>query len=63
VMVNRARDERVRRKLRSMGWSVITIWECSLSPNRSQATLSRLHKRLNSLIQKKEGRDEYVEAY
>lgn len=25
---NRARDRRVRRKLRRLGWKVLTVWEC-----------------------------------
>lgn len=26
---NKSRDQRTRRKLRSMGWAVLTVWECS----------------------------------
>ncbi len=40
---NRARDARVRRELRSLGWKVLTVWECQLSAvGRRERTLSRL---------------------
>lgn len=45
---NRERDIRVRRALRSDGWKVITIWECSLSNTAKAArTLERLRKGLS----------------
>lgn len=28
---NRARDSRVRRELRRLGWRVVTVWECRLA--------------------------------
>jgi DNA mismatch endonuclease (patch repair protein) len=28
---NRARDRRVSRKLRAMGWRVVVVWECEIS--------------------------------
>lgn len=31
IDANRKRDARVKRKLRRMGWSVMTVWECRLS--------------------------------
>ena len=34
LQATRARDARVRRKLRASGWSVRTIWECQLSKER-----------------------------
>ena len=30
IAANRERDRKVARKLRSAGWSVVRIWECSL---------------------------------
>ncbi len=39
---NQERDIEVRRKLSSMGWHSITIWECELKPNRRDATLRSL---------------------
>jgi DNA mismatch endonuclease (patch repair protein) len=40
---NRVRDRRTRRRLREMGWAVLTIWECQLerNPVRVQETLRR----------------------
>jgi DNA mismatch endonuclease, patch repair protein len=35
---NASRDRKVRRQLRALGWSVITVWECDL---RTPATLAR----------------------
>lgn len=40
---NKARDARNVRRLRQVGWSVLTIWECSLSTARTrEATIRRL---------------------
>jgi DNA mismatch endonuclease (patch repair protein) len=41
---NRARDERIKRALRKLGWSVLTVWQCQ---TRSQA---RLEARLLSFL-------------
>ncbi|MFH1871979.1 MAG: very short patch repair endonuclease [Pseudomonadota bacterium] len=30
IQTNKARDRRVRRKLNSLGWSCLTIWECQI---------------------------------
>lgn len=35
---NKARDTRVRKDLRKLGWRCLTVWECQL---RKQATLSK----------------------
>ena len=40
---NVARDQRVSARLRHLGWSVITVWECQLrAPERVGARLERL---------------------
>lgn len=39
---NAARDARNGRRLRRMGWSVLTIWECQLTPNRLARTKARI---------------------
>jgi DNA mismatch endonuclease (patch repair protein) len=44
ILVNRSRDMRVSRKLRSDGWRVLIIWECELKD------ASRLEKRLCSFL-------------
>ena len=42
--INVRRDERVKKDLETLGWRVVTIWECEL---RDQA---RLRRRLSSLL-------------
>src|ERR1700691_3510518 len=39
IVSNRRRDRRVSRKLRKDGWSVLRVWECRISEER---TLSRI---------------------
>ncbi|MCC7292628.1 MAG: DNA mismatch endonuclease Vsr [Phycisphaerales bacterium] len=39
---NAARDARNRRKLRRMGWSVLTVWECQLTAKRIGRTTERI---------------------
>ena len=41
---NVERDRRVARNLRSLGWRVLTIWECQLKPS----VLSRLVRNIRS---------------
>lgn len=39
---NQARDRRVLRKLRKLGWQVLVIWECELkNPARAKRRISR----------------------
>jgi DNA mismatch endonuclease, patch repair protein len=46
---NRARDIRNVRKLRCMGWRVLTVWECSLAtPSKRNRTLAKLQKRIEA---------------
>lgn len=44
---NKARDRRDKERLISMGWSVITIWECQLKPSLRRQTLSGLEYYIN----------------
>ena len=39
---NVIRDHTVRRQLRTMGWRVITVWECQLSPRVLDRLVSRI---------------------
>ena len=39
---NRRRDRHRRVQLRKMGWTVIRIWECALTPRRIGRTISRV---------------------
>ncbi len=46
---NQQRDIENGIKLRQMGWTVITLWECELTAKRRQATLDRLNETLRLL--------------
>lgn len=47
-LANKARDQRNCQRLRRAGWSVLTVWECSLSTVRSRnAAISKLLKALS----------------
>lgn len=43
---NKARDSRVARQLRKLGWRVITVWECETKPTK----LYVLERKLRRLI-------------
>ena len=47
---NQERDIEVKKKLASMGWHTITIWECELKPNRKHATLESLVYTLSKIF-------------
>lgn len=49
IEANRARDIENGIRLRAMGWTVLTIWECELTTRRRQATLARLLETLRLL--------------
>ena len=42
---NRLRDEKKRRELQALGWSVIEVWECQIRPS----DLGRLAERLKNI--------------
>ena len=46
---NKARDVEDRKKLTSMGWHCITVWECQLKPKVRQKTLEALACTLNRI--------------
>ena len=46
---NRQRDIEEQRKLASMGWNCITVWECQLKPKVRQQTLESLAYTLNHI--------------
>jgi len=46
---NRERDIEKSRTLASMGWHVITVWECQLKPTVREQTLESLAFTLNSI--------------
>lgn len=43
---NQRRDAKTRRKLHRLSWSVVTIWECQLTPRRFERTIRRITRRL-----------------
>ncbi len=45
---NKERDFKNTQKLLSMGWKVITIWECQLKPHEKESTLLALDNLLNN---------------
>ena len=46
---NQERDIEVKKKLASMGWHYITIWECELKPKSREKTLESLVYTLNRI--------------
>lgn len=42
LLRNRQRDQEEQQKLKAMGWKVIVVWECTLSPKQREKTLSDL---------------------
>lgn len=48
IMRNRQRDEICKEKLRLMGWSVMTVWECQLSPHLRKRTLAEIERLINA---------------
>ena len=47
---NQERDIEVKKKLASMGWHSITIWECELKSNKKDATLQSLVYTLSKIF-------------
>jgi DNA mismatch endonuclease (patch repair protein) len=42
IEANRSRDEKKRRQLRSLGWKVVSVWECELrNPDKLERKLVR----------------------
>jgi len=46
---NQQRDREEQRRLATMGWHCITVWECELTPRRREATLASLAYTLNHI--------------
>lgn len=57
---NRVRDIEEQRKLASMGWHCITVWECQLKPAVRMQTLESLVYTLNSIYLKDRTIKQYV---
>ena len=50
VKRNQQRDNMVQRRLATMGWYSITIWECELKPSERETTLKSLAFTLNKIF-------------
>ena len=46
---NKERDKEEQRKLASMGWHCITVWECELKPQKREETLDSIAFTLNHI--------------
>ena len=44
---NKDRDKSSARKLRAMGYSVLTVWECSLRNSRIESVIARIERTLS----------------
>lgn len=54
---NKQRDAKDKQLLLSMGWNVITVWECQLKPKTLERTMHEVEYWINrSLLMKAEGR-------
>lgn len=51
---NQLRDARVKQQLVSMGWAVMTVWECQLRPANVESTLTEILYDLSSVYLKKQ---------
>ena len=56
---NKERDSETQRKLASMGWHCITIWECQLKPKVRDATLDSLEYTMSHIFLK----DHSIKSY
>lgn len=50
IMRNKERDKEVQKKLATMGWHSITVWECELRPSKRAQTLESLAFTLNHIF-------------
>ena len=41
---NKDRDAKHRRKLSRLGWSVLTVWECQITPNKTGPLAQRFRR-------------------
>ena len=46
---NKERDKEEQKKLASMGWHCITVWECELTPTKREETLESIAFTLNHI--------------
>jgi DNA mismatch endonuclease (patch repair protein) len=46
---NKERDKEEQKKLATMGWHCITVWECELTPKKREETLESIAFTLNHI--------------
>jgi DNA mismatch endonuclease (patch repair protein) len=46
---NKERDREEQKKLATMGWHCITVWECELKPSKREETLESIAFTLNHI--------------
>ena len=49
ILRNKERDKEEQKKLASMGWHCITVWECELKPSKREETLDSIAFTLNRI--------------
>ena len=49
ILRNKERDKEEQKKLASMGWHCITVWECELKPSKQEETLESIAFTLNHI--------------
>ncbi len=59
---NRRRDRSNRLALKAMGFNVITVWECELTPKKRLMTLRSLDRTLSRLLLKQMGDETYADT-
>lgn len=59
---NRRRDRSNRLALKAMGFNVITVWECELTPKKRLMTLRSLDRTLSHLLLKQMGDKTYADT-
>lgn len=47
LLENKRRDAKNRRKLRRLGWKVLTVWECQTKPSRRDKLAARITRFLS----------------
>ena len=50
ILSNQERDKKVTSLLKTMGWQVITIWQCELKPSVRADTLNRLYSVITASV-------------
>lgn len=53
IAANRERDARQKKRLRALGWTVITVWECQLNPAAQASTLGAIEYAINNAYLKR----------